>query len=89
MCLWRSKFERAFKELSLNAQNDHTLFESLEEKKEKGGSDVILLKEITSKVGHEEIGPNITIEDLIRVAAGLLPKHNDIPSSNQPSSAAL
>ena len=74
-----------FKKLSFS--NDHTLFESLEEKKEK--FEVISLKEITSKVGHEEIGPNITIEDLIRVAAGLLPKHNEMPSSNQPSSVAL
>ena len=76
-----------FKKLSLS--NGHTLFESLEEKKEKGGFDVISLKEITSKVGYEEIGNNITIEDLIRVAAGLLPKHNDVPNSNQPSSTAL
>ena len=46
-----------FKKLSLS--NGHTLFESLEEKKEKGGFDVISLKEITAKVGYEEIGNNI------------------------------
>ena len=53
-------------------------------------SDVITLREITDYMGksQEGVGSNVTIEDLIRVAAGLLPKHNDIPGSNQPSSAA-
>ncbi len=41
------------------------------------------------KVGHDEVGPNISIEDVIRIAAGLPLRTNDIPGSNQPSSTAI